>query len=85
MPNALLADSLAQLINTQAIQPGAVVIQAVIVLLSMFAAMSSVAGQHQEHWTQALIRPVGLGLTGIALVEVFKLAAGSVVAGNIGL
>ena len=85
MPHTFVADSLAQLINTEAIQPGAVVIQAVIVLLSMFAAMSSVAGHHQEHWTQALIRPIGLGVTGIALVQVFKMAAGSVVAGSIGL
>ena len=81
----LLADgSLGDLINQHAIQPGARVIQAVIVLLSMFSAMSSVGGHHQDHWTQALVRPVGLAVSGIALVEVFRIAASSVLSGSLG-
>ena len=82
----MLADNgLADLINQHAIQPGAVVVQAVIVLLAMFSTLTAVAGHHQEHWTQSAIRPIGLGLTGLALVEVFKLAAGGVISGSIGL
>lgn len=80
----LLADGLADLINQHAIQPGARIIQAVIVLLSMFATMSSVGSHHQEHWTSALIRPIGLGVSGIALIEVFRVAASSVLSGTLG-
>ena len=80
----ILADSLSDLINQHAIQPGSRVVQAAIVLLSMFSAMSSVGAHHQDHWTQALVRPVGLALSGIALVEVFRIAASSVLSGSIG-
>ena len=57
MIHGLLADTgLGDLINQHAIQPGARVIQAVMVLLAMFSAMSSVGSHQQDHWTQALIR-----------------------------
>ena len=80
----LLGDTLASLINDHAIQPGSRIIQASMILLSMFSAMSSVGSHHQEHWTHALIRPVGLALSGIAMVEVFRVAAGSVLTGSLG-
>jgi hypothetical protein len=80
----LLADTLGDLINTHAIQPGARVIQAVMILLAMFSAMGAVGSHQQEHWTHALIRPVGLGVSGIGLVEVFRVAASSVISGTLG-
>ena len=79
-----LADDLANLINQHAVQPGARIVQAVIVLLAMFSTMSAVGGHHQDHWTQAVIKPIGLAVSGIALVEVFRIAAGSVISGSIG-
>ena len=79
-----LADTLGDLINAHAIQPGSRVIQATMVLLTMFSAMSSVGAHQQEHWTHALIRPVTLGVSGIALTEVFRIAASSVLAGSLG-
>lgn len=80
----LLADSLATLINQHAVQPGARVVQAAILLLTMFSAMHAVGSTHGDHWTHALIRPVGVGVSGIAAVEVFRAAAGAVIAGTIG-
>ena len=85
MVHAFLADNgLGDLINQHAIQPGARVIQAVMVLLVMFSAMSSVGSHQQDHWTHALIRPIGLGVSGIAMIEVFRVAASSVLSGSLG-
>ena len=62
----LLGDTLASLINDHAIQPGSRFIQASMIPLSMFSAMSSVGSHHQEHWAHAVIRPVGRALSGMA-------------------
>lgn len=77
-------DSFAQLVNNHMIQPGARVAQLVVLLLAMFDAMGSAASHHQEHWMQAIIRPVGLGVSGIIVIEVLKLAANAVLAGTVG-
>jgi hypothetical protein len=73
-----------QLLNQHLVQPAAGVVQVAILALAMFAAMASVGSHHQEHWTTALLRPVGLGVAGIGIVQVLKLAANGVLSGNLG-
>jgi hypothetical protein len=76
--------SFAQLVNDHMIQPGAGVAQLIVLMLAIFEAMGSAASHHQEHWMQAIIRPIGLGLAGIIVIEVLKLAANAVLAGTVG-
>lgn len=76
--------SLAQLINAHALQPGARIAQVVVVLMAIFDAMGSAAAHHQDHWLLALVRPVGLGVVGVGIIEVFKLAANGVLSGTLG-
>lgn len=81
----VLADNqLADLLNQHAIQPGAVVLQGAVLLLSMFSTLTAVAPHHQEHCTQAIMRPLGLGMTGFALIEIFRLAASAALTGSLG-
>jgi hypothetical protein len=81
---AAAGQSFAQLVNDHMIQPGAGVAQLVVLMLAIFEAMGSAASHHQEHWMQAIIRPVGLGLAGLIVIEVLKLAANAVLAGTVG-
>jgi len=76
--------SFAQLVNDHMIQPGAGVAQLIVLMLAIFEAMGSAASHHQEHWMQAIIRPIGLGVAGIIVIEVLKLAANAVLAGTVG-
>lgn len=77
-------ESFAQLVNDHMIQPGAGVAQLVVIMLAIFEAMGSAASHHQEHWMQAVVRPVGLGVAGLIVIEVLKLAANAVLAGKVG-
>lgn len=74
----------AQLLNDHALQPGARIAQVVVVLMAIFDAMGSAAAHHQDHWLLALVRPVGLGVVGVGVIEVFKIAANGVLSGTLG-
>jgi len=76
--------SFAQLVNDHMIQPGARVAQLIVLMLAIFEAMGSAASHHQDHWMQAIIRPVGLGIAGIIVIQVLKLAANAVLGGTVG-
>jgi hypothetical protein len=76
--------SFAQLVNDHMIQPGAGVAQLIVLLLAIFESMGSAASHQQDHWMQAIIRPIGLGLAGIIVIQVLKLVANAVLAGTVG-
>ena len=41
--------------------------------------------QQDEHWGHAILRPVGVGLAGLGVIEVCKLAASAMLSGSLSL
>jgi hypothetical protein len=83
----VLADSssLARLFNDHFLIPFADVAQ-VLVFVAMIASSLQRGLAHQdEHWGHAILRPVGVGLAGLGVIEVCKLAAAAMLAGSLSL
>ena len=80
----MVADSsnLARLFDDHLLTPFADVAQ-VLVLVAMIASALQRGLAHQdEHWGNAILRPVGVGIAGLGVIEVCKLAAGALLAGT---
>ena len=84
----VLADSgtaLAQLFFAHFLVPFADVAQ-VLVFVAMIATSLQRGLAHQdEAWGHAILRPVGIGLAGLGVIEVCKLAASAMLAGTLTL
>lgn len=81
----IAVDSLAKLFTDHFLVPFAGVSQ-VLVFVAMIATSVQRGLSHQdEHWGHALLRPVGIGVAGLGLIEICKLAASAALAGNLTL
>ena len=78
-------NSLAKLFTDHFLVPFAGVSQ-ILVLVAVIATTVQRGLSHQdEHWGHALLRPVGIGVTGLGLIEICKLVASATLAGNLTL
>ncbi len=81
----IAADSLAKLFVDHFFLPFAGVSQ-VLVFVAIVATTVQRGLSHQdEHWGHAVLRPVGIGVSGLGLIEICKLAAGAALTGNLTL
>jgi hypothetical protein len=84
---ALLADSasLAKLFNDHFLVPFADVSQVLVFVAMIATSMQRGLAHQDEPWGHAIIRPVGVGLAGLGVIEVCKLAASAMLSGSLSL
>ncbi len=85
---ALLADSssgLAELFYAHFLVPFADVAQVLVFVAMIATALQRGLVQQDEHWGNAILRPVGIGLAGLGVIEVCKLAASAMLSGSLSL
>jgi len=85
---ALLADrssGLAQLFFQHFLLPFADVAQILVFVAMIATALQRGLVQQDEHWGHAILRPVGIGLAGLGVIEVCKLAASAMLSGSLSL
>jgi hypothetical protein len=84
---ALLADStnLARLFNDHFLVPFADVAQVLVFVAMIASALQRGLAHQDEHWGHAILRPVGIGLAGLGVIEVCKLAASAMLSGSLSL
>ena len=85
---ALLGDSssaLAQLFFDHFLLPFADVAQVLVFVAMIASSLQRGLVQQDEHWGHAILRPVGVGLAGLGVIEVCKLAASAMLSGSLSL
>jgi hypothetical protein len=85
---AVLADSssaLAELFYAHFLLPFADVAQVLVFVAMIATALQRGLVQQDEHWGHAILRPVGIGLAGLGVIEVCKLAASAMLSGSLSL
>ena len=83
-----LADSgtaLAQLFYSHFLVPFADVAQVLVFVAMIATSLQRGLTQQDEAWGHAILRPVGIGLAGLGVIEVCKLAASAMLSGSLTL
>ena len=79
------SSSLARLFDDHFLMPFAGVAQVLVLVAMIASALQRGLAQQDEHWGNAILRPVGVGIAGLGVIEVCKLAAGALLSGSLTL
>jgi hypothetical protein len=82
--HAPLADDLARLANDHFLQPFARVAQVLLFGVMLMRMLEQGVSRHEDHWGHAVLRPMGMGVAGLGVIEIAKLASGAALGGSLG-
>ncbi len=80
----VLADDLARLANDHFLQPFARVAQVLVFGVMLMRMLEQGVSRHEDHWGHAVLRPMGMGVAGLGVIEIAKIAVGTALGGSLG-